>query len=136
MRRGKERKKAKRDRNSNIFGVVRKYLIGKEMGSKERGHKGLESIFHFNKEIDKEIYSLLPSLKTEVPKLYAYNGCEHSVISKYQIVTKQNVVVLCRKIKIGIRYRLQSIVSLPRISPTIFPWSFFKGKISRLVCLV
>ena len=34
MRRGKERKRAKRDRNSNIFGVVRKYLIGEEMGKK------------------------------------------------------------------------------------------------------
>ena len=28
---GKERKRAKRDRNSNIFRVVRKYLIGEEM---------------------------------------------------------------------------------------------------------
>ena len=31
---GKERKRAKRDRESNIFGVVRKYLIGEEMGKK------------------------------------------------------------------------------------------------------
>ena len=34
MRIGKERKRAKRDRNSNIFGVERKYLIGEEMGKK------------------------------------------------------------------------------------------------------
>ena len=34
MRIGKERIIAKRDRNSNIFGVVRKYLIGEEMGKK------------------------------------------------------------------------------------------------------
>ena len=49
---------------------------------KERGHKGQESIFHFNKQIDKEIYPLLPSLspwKTDVQKLFAYNECEHSV---------------------------------------------------------
>ena len=29
---------------------------------KERGHKGPESISNFNKQIDKEIYPLLPSL--------------------------------------------------------------------------
>ena len=34
MRIGKERKRAKRDRNSKIFGVVRKYRIGEEMGKK------------------------------------------------------------------------------------------------------
>ena len=34
MRIGKERKRARRDRNSDIFGVVRKYLIGKEMEKK------------------------------------------------------------------------------------------------------
>ena len=34
MRIGKERNRAKRDRNSNIFGVVRKYLIREEMGKK------------------------------------------------------------------------------------------------------
>ena len=34
MRIGKERKRAKRDRNSNIFGVIRKYLIGEEIGKK------------------------------------------------------------------------------------------------------
>ena len=34
MRIGKERKKAKRDRNSNMFGVVRKYFNGEEMGKK------------------------------------------------------------------------------------------------------
>ena len=66
---GKERKRADRDRNSNIFGAVRKYLIGEEMGKKRgmgeedpRGHQGPESIFHSNKQIDKEIYPLLPSL--------------------------------------------------------------------------
>ena len=32
MRIGKERKRARRDRNANIFGVVKKYLIGEEMG--------------------------------------------------------------------------------------------------------
>ena len=60
MRIGKERKSARRDRNSNIFGVVRKYLIGEEM--EKKGSKGPGSIFHFNKQIDKEIYPLLPSL--------------------------------------------------------------------------
>ena len=35
---GKERKRAKTDRNFNIFGVVRKYLIGEEMG-KKKGRK-------------------------------------------------------------------------------------------------
>ena len=55
MRIGKERKRAKKDRNSNIHGVVRKYLIGEE-----RGYKDPESIFQFNKEIYKEIYPLLP----------------------------------------------------------------------------
>ena len=30
MRRGKERKRAKKERNSNIFGVVKKYLIREE----------------------------------------------------------------------------------------------------------
>ena len=34
MKRGKERKRAKRDRNTYIFGVVRKYLIGEEMEKK------------------------------------------------------------------------------------------------------
>ena len=34
MRIGKEMKRAKRDRNSNIFGVVRKYPIGEEMRKK------------------------------------------------------------------------------------------------------
>ena len=34
MRIGKERKRAKRDRSSNIFWVVRKYLIGEEIGNK------------------------------------------------------------------------------------------------------
>ena len=34
MRIGMERKRAKRDRNSDIFGVVRKYLIGEETGKK------------------------------------------------------------------------------------------------------
>ena len=34
MRIGKERKRAKKERNSNISGVVRKYLIGEEMGKK------------------------------------------------------------------------------------------------------
>ena len=60
---GKERERAKRDRNSNIFGVVRKYLIGQEMGKKRgpRNHKGPESIFHFNKQIVQEMYPLLPS---------------------------------------------------------------------------
>ena len=32
MRIGKEKKRAKRDRNSDIFGVVRKYLVGELMG--------------------------------------------------------------------------------------------------------
>ena len=61
MRIGKERKRAKRDRNSYMFGIVRKYLIREEMGKKGMGHKDPESIFHFNKQIDKEIYPLLPS---------------------------------------------------------------------------
>ena len=34
MRIGKERKRAKRDRNSNIFGVAKKFLIGEKMGKK------------------------------------------------------------------------------------------------------
>ena len=34
MRIGKERKRAKRDRNCNIFGVVRKYIIREEIGKK------------------------------------------------------------------------------------------------------
>ena len=34
MRRGEEKKRAKTERNSNFFGVVKKYLIGKEMGKK------------------------------------------------------------------------------------------------------
>ena len=34
MWRGKERNRAKRDRNSNIIGVVKKYFIGEEMGKK------------------------------------------------------------------------------------------------------
>ena len=50
MRRGKERKRAKRDRNSNFFWVI-----------------SISSL------------SILKSLKTDVPKLYAYNECEHSV---------------------------------------------------------
>ena len=48
MRIGKEKKRAKRDRNSNIFGVLRKYLIWEEMGKKRgvgeedsRSHEGL-----------------------------------------------------------------------------------------------
>ena len=67
MRIGKERKRAKRDRNSNIFGVVRNSTIGKEMRKKRgvgeedpRSRKGPETIFHFNKQVDKEIYPLLP----------------------------------------------------------------------------
>ena len=32
MKIGKERKRAKRGRNSTIFGVVRKYLVGELMG--------------------------------------------------------------------------------------------------------
>ena len=35
MRLEKERIRGKRDRNSNIFWVVRKYFIGEEMGKKE-----------------------------------------------------------------------------------------------------
>ena len=57
MRIGKERKRAKRDRNSDNFGVVRKYLIGKEMG-KKWVIKVQNSYFI---QIDKEIYPLLPS---------------------------------------------------------------------------
>ena len=34
MRIGKERKRAKRDRNYNIFGVVKKYLIWEGLGKK------------------------------------------------------------------------------------------------------
>ena len=34
MRIRKERKRAKRERDSNIFGVVRKYIIGEEIGKK------------------------------------------------------------------------------------------------------
>ena len=34
MRRGKDRKRAKMERNSNIFGVEKKHLIGEEMGKK------------------------------------------------------------------------------------------------------
>ena len=53
VRMGKERKRAKRNRNSNIFKVVRKYRGGNS--NKKRGHKGPESIFHCNKQNDKEI---------------------------------------------------------------------------------
>ena len=66
---GKERKRAKRDRNSNIFGAVRKYLIREEVGKKRcvgkedsRCHIGPESIYQFNKLIDKALYPLLASL--------------------------------------------------------------------------
>ena len=66
---GQKRKRAKTERNSNIFGVLRKYLIWEEMGKKRgvgeedpRSHKGPESIFHFNKQIDKENIPSLPSV--------------------------------------------------------------------------
>ena len=61
MRRGKELGK-------ELKGQIFQYLWGcKEIShwggnGKERGHKGPESIYHFNKQIDKEIYPLLPSL--------------------------------------------------------------------------
>ena len=49
MRIGKERKTAKRERNSSIFEVVRKYLNGEEKREKQGSYKGPESIFHINK---------------------------------------------------------------------------------------
>ena len=46
MRIGKERKRAERGRNSYIFGVVRKYLIGEEMGKKRVIKARIHISFH------------------------------------------------------------------------------------------
>ena len=46
------------------------------------GHKGSESIWYFNRQINKERYHLLPLLspwKTNVPKFMSIPRCEYSV---------------------------------------------------------
>ena len=54
------KKRAMRDRNSNIFGVVRKYLIGEEMGKK--GVKKVQNPYFIsmNRLIRKYILSFNP----------------------------------------------------------------------------
>ena len=101
---------------------------------KERGHKGPESIFHFNKKIDREIHPLLPSFspwKTDVSKLYAYNECEHSVnchektnIHSIVYLIAENVISMVQK-------------SVPLIFAHYVPYKYekmgFKDIVSRLI---
>ena len=60
MRIGKERKTAKRDRTSNIFGDVRKYLIGEEMGKKRVIKVQTPYFISINRLIRKYILSFHP----------------------------------------------------------------------------
>ena len=71
MRIGKERKRAKRDRNSTIFGVVRKYLIGEEMGKKGIRKVQNPYFISINRMIRKYILSFHPiqSLKNRCAKI-------------------------------------------------------------------
>ena len=87
---GKEKKRAKTKRNSNIFVVVRKYLIREEIWKK--------------RDVDEEIYPLLPSLspwKSNVPKLYAYivyTECEYSVKSVSSVYScNEMYLITCKK---------------------------------------
>ena len=76
---GKEKKRAKRDRNFSIFGVVRKYLIREEMGKKGVIKVQNPYFNSINILIRKYIPPLCP-LKTDGPKLYVYNKYEYFVI--------------------------------------------------------
>ena len=71
MRIVKERKRAKRNRNSNIFGVVRKYLIGEEMGKKGAIKPQNAYFISINRLIRK--YNL--SFHPQVPEKHMYQNC-------------------------------------------------------------
>ena len=74
MRRGKERKRAKRNRNSNIFGVVKKYLIGEEMGKKEVKVQNPYFI-----SINRLIRKYILSFHTQVPEKQMCQNCISTV---------------------------------------------------------
>ena len=72
MRIGKVRKRAKMDRNSiNIFGVVRKYLIGEEMGKKVVIKVQNPYLISINRLIRKYILSFHP----QVPEKQMCQNC-------------------------------------------------------------